>query len=125
MLESLSLQLTEAQVDIIDTRDNQTYSVHTGNYRRVTGIGRAIALEFLRQGAAVTVNFLDDAGSRANFNSLKAEAPNETKLLGVGGDIGMRNTGQTLVEAAVQNGGRLDIFVANAGVSEFCDFLTY
>lgn len=89
----------------------------------VTGIGRAIALEFLRNGAAVAVNHLGDARSKQDFDSLLKEAPEGAKLVDAIGDIGKKETGIRLVEAAVQNGGGLDIFVANAGVSEFHDFV--
>lgn len=90
----------------------------------VTGIGRAISLEFMRQGAAVAVNYLDDKSSRATYDSLAAEAPKGAKLIGVSGDIGKRETGTTLVKAVVAEFGGLDVFVANAGVSQFRDFLT-
>ncbi|KAF2773383.1 NAD(P)-binding protein [Teratosphaeria nubilosa] len=90
----------------------------------VTGIGRAIALEYMRHGAAVTVNHLDDPRSKQDFEKLRREAPQGAKLAAVGGDIGRRSTGLQLVEAAKANGGGIDIFVANAGVSEFRDFLS-
>jgi L-rhamnose 1-dehydrogenase len=90
----------------------------------VTGIGRAIALGYLRHGAAVTVNFLDDAPSRKHFESLKAEAPTGSKLHGVTGDIGRKATGEAIVKGAVEVHGSLDVFVANAGVSQFRDFVT-
>ena len=90
----------------------------------VTGIGRAIALGYLRHGAAVTVNFLDDASSRKHFESLKAEAPSGSKLHGVTGDIGLKATGEAIVKGAVDVHGSLDVFVANAGVSQFRDFVT-
>jgi L-rhamnose 1-dehydrogenase len=91
----------------------------------VTGIGRAIALGYLRHGAAVTVNFLDDAPSRKHFESLKAEAPTGSKLHGVTGDIGLKATGEEIVKEAVDAHGSLEIFVANAGVSQFRDFVTW
>jgi L-rhamnose 1-dehydrogenase len=91
----------------------------------VTGIGRAIALGYLRQGAAVTVNFLDDAPSRKHFESLKAEAPAGSKLHGVMGDVSIKATGEAIVQSAVDEYGALDILVANAGVSQFRDFITY
>lgn len=90
----------------------------------VSGIGRAIAKEYLRQGGSVAVNHLDDAKSLDLFKSLKDEVPREARLIGVGGDIGNRETGRELVRAAVAEFGKLDVFVANAGVSVFHDFLT-
>lgn len=91
----------------------------------VTGIGRAIALGYLHQGAAVTVNFLDDPPSRKHFESLQAEAPKGSKLHGVTGDIGKKSIGEAIVKEAVHKHGALDVFVANAGVSQFRDFVTY
>lgn len=91
----------------------------------VTGIGRAIALGFLQQGASVTVNHIDDARSREHFESLKAEAGDKSaRLVSVAGDIGKRETGQRIVSSALRAFGSLDVFVANAGVSQFRDFLT-
>lgn len=90
----------------------------------VTGIGRAIALGYLRHGAAVTVNFLDDSSSHKHFESLQAEAPKGSKLHGVTGDIGKKATGEAIVQETVRKHGFLDIFVANAGVSQFRDFVT-
>lgn len=90
----------------------------------VTGIGRAIALGYLRQGASVTVNFLGDAASEKHYETLLKEAPPGSKLHGVRGDIGKKETGEATVRGAVDRHGGLDVFVANAGVSQFRDFLS-
>ncbi|KXS98647.1 hypothetical protein AC578_10056, partial [Pseudocercospora eumusae] len=91
----------------------------------VTGIGKAITLEFLRQGASVTVNHLDDKISHHHFHLLRSQVPaqQKSKLQAVPGDIGLRATGKKLVDAAVSSFGKLNVFVANAGVSEFREFL--
>lgn len=90
----------------------------------VTGIGRAIALGFLHNGASVTVNHLGNENSQEQFESLRAEAPRDAQIQAVAGDIGKRETGTAIVRAAVESFGGLDVFVANAGVSQFRDFLT-
>jgi L-rhamnose 1-dehydrogenase len=90
----------------------------------VSGIGRAIAFEYLRQGAAVAVNHRGDDKSTDLFNTLKADLPKSAKLIGVSGDIGKPETGTKFVKATVDEFGSLDVFVANAGVSVFHDFLT-
>jgi L-rhamnose 1-dehydrogenase len=90
----------------------------------VSGIGRAIAIEFLRQGGAVAVNHMGDQKSTDLFKSLQAEVPTASKLIGMGGDIGKKETGTEFVQATVSKFGALDVFVANAGVSVFHDFLT-
>jgi L-rhamnose 1-dehydrogenase len=90
----------------------------------VSGIGRAIAIEYLRQGGAVAVNHLGDHKSMELYHSLVAQVPKHSKLIGVGGDIGKIETGKDFVKATVSEFGALDVFVANAGVSVFHDFLT-
>ncbi|THY69852.1 L-rhamnose 1-dehydrogenase [Aureobasidium pullulans] len=90
----------------------------------VSGIGRAIAIEYSRQGGAVAVNHLGDDKSTELFKSLKADVPKDAKLIGIGGDIGKPQTGTDFVKATVSEFGSLDVFVANAGVSVFHDFLT-
>ena len=98
-----------------------------------TGIGRAIALGYIAHGANVVVNHLGDAASLAQFQSMlddaartlgsKAEA--EKRLVEVPGDVGAPETGKRIVEEVVRRWGRLDVFVSNAGVCEFKEFLEY
>lgn len=90
----------------------------------VTGIGRAIALAFLKNGAAVTVNHFGDAKSEEHIESLRQEASKDGQLVAVGGDIARPETGRAIVEKATSQFGGVDVFVANAGVSQFRDFLT-
>lgn len=89
----------------------------------VSGIGRAIALEYIRQGASVAVNHLGDQWSKDNFESMKKEAGEEAKLIDVAGDISKKETGVKLIEETVKTWGKLDIFISNAGVCKFADFL--
>lgn len=88
------------------------------------GIGRAIVLEYVRQGASVGVNYFPDDKSATQLESLVAEAGEaSSRIIGVPGDIRKPETGQELVAKSVERFGRLDIFVSNAGVCEFADFL--
>lgn len=101
-----------------------------------TGIGRAIVIEYLRQGCNVAVNHLglhDEKHKYSLFEAaakLKAEkVEGETQsragdLIEVKGDITKSETGTILVEAAVEKWGKLDVFVANAGVFRPAEFLT-
>lgn len=95
-----------------------------------TGIGRAIALEFLRQGCNVAINHLNlpsDAHHVASLVSLAAEIkrdePEAGRLIEVAGDVSKPETGKELVERAVGEFGGLDVFVSNAGVCQFAEFL--
>ncbi|EME46314.1 hypothetical protein DOTSEDRAFT_86898 [Dothistroma septosporum NZE10] len=89
-----------------------------------TGIGKAIAIDYIRHGASVAVNYYPDDKSKQQFENLKKEIGADDKLIGVAGDITEPETGQTLVKQTVEKFGRLDIFVSNAGVCQFADFLT-
>ena len=72
----------------------------------------------------MTVNYLGDDASHKHFKSLQEEAPLDARLTGVAGDIGNADVGQAIVNESVAKFGGLDVFVANAGVSQFRDFLT-
>jgi L-rhamnose 1-dehydrogenase len=102
-----------------------------------TGIGRAIALEYLRQGCNVAINHLGLERDEVHKDSLlkeaavlkaeKVEGESTSKagdLLEVVGDVTKAETGELLVQKAVEKWGKLDIFVANAGIFQAADFLT-
>ncbi|KAI8952614.1 3-oxoacyl-reductase [Xylaria longipes] len=92
-----------------------------------TGIGRAIAIEYVRQGANVVVNHLDLDRDRRHFASLisEAEAIRPGALDHITGDVTDPATGTALVKrAADRYGGRVDICVSNAGICQFAEFLT-
>ncbi|PQE16790.1 hypothetical protein CJF32_00004563 [Rutstroemia sp. NJR-2017a WRK4] len=102
-----------------------------------TGIGRAIVLEYLRQGCNVGVNHLglekDESLKRSLFEEAaaikaeKVEGESSSKagdLFEIAGDVTNPETGTKLVQKTVEKWGKLDIFVANAGVFEPAEFLT-
>lgn len=95
-----------------------------------TGIGRAIALEFLKNGCNVAVNHLDLPSDAQHLESLvatasalKKEDAKAGELLEVAGDVTDPSTGKELVQKAVEKWGRLDVCVSNAGVCQFAEFL--
>ncbi|OLN92759.1 L-rhamnose-1-dehydrogenase 1 [Colletotrichum chlorophyti] len=99
-----------------------------------TGIGRAITLEYIRQGANVAVNHLGLSRDEQHKASLLEEAEKirstATKespagqLIELAGDVTNPETGKALVGAAVKKWGGLDILVANAGIFKAAEFLT-
>lgn len=98
-----------------------------------TGIGRAICLEYLRQGANVAVNHLGLEKDQAHLDSLVAEADSLLKeagskptgrLVHKAGDVRDPATAAELVKLAVDSFSRLDICVSNAGICTFADFLS-
>lgn len=91
----------------------------------VTGIGRAITLEYLRQGCNVAVNHLGLQRDEELRQGLHAEAQKlkAGELVDLAGDISKPRTSQELVSKAVAKWGKLDICVANAGVFKPANFL--
>lgn len=77
------------------------------------GLGRAEALALARAGARVVLNDLPGAaeGTAAEIRGLGAEA------VVVAGDVGERSTADTIMTAAVEGLGGLDVLVNNAGVT--------
>ena len=91
--------------------------VITGSGR---GIGKAIALSCLREGASVVANDVD-AGKLKN---LKKELISiGDKLVTYQGDISLRKNAEDLVETAVNAYGRIDVLVNNAGIMRNAPFL--
>lgn len=98
-----------------------------------TGIGRAICLEFLRQGANVVVNHLGLEKDKGHLESLIDEADAIRKASSTAGhlehqagDVRDPATATELVKKAVKHSPqkRLDVCVSNAGICTFADFLT-
>ncbi|KAH0427391.1 putative short-chain dehydrogenase [Colletotrichum kahawae] len=97
-----------------------------------TGIGRAICLEYLKQGANVVVNHLGLEKDQSHLDSLESEAASLKKANpGAGrfahqvGDVREPETAAQLVTLAVEHSGngRLDVCVSNAGICTFAEFL--
>ncbi|CAK3752835.1 Hypothetical predicted protein [Lecanosticta acicola] len=90
----------------------------------VTGIGKAIAIDYLKHGASVAVNYYPDERSQKQFEELRTEVRGDAELIGIPGDVTKPQTGQELVKKTVERFGKLDVFVSNAGICQFADFLT-
>ena len=81
------------------------------------GIGAAIAKAFAKEGASVVVNY---ASSRDGADAVvKAITGSGGKAVAVRGDVTKLADTQAIVNAAIENYGKLDIVVNNSGVFEF------
>jgi NAD(P)-dependent dehydrogenase (short-subunit alcohol dehydrogenase family) len=78
-----------------------------------SGIGRAVAIAFAREGADVLCSYLSEDDDAAETRRLVEEAGR--RCLTVAGDIGEREHCRALVDRAVDELGRLDVLVNNAG----------
>ena len=81
------------------------------------GICAGIARSLAAEGAAVVVNYASSkAGAESVVASIEAAGG---KAVAVSGDVSKAGDARRIVEAAIENYGRLDILVNNSGVYEF------
>ncbi|WP_433222875.1 glucose 1-dehydrogenase [Dactylosporangium sp. CS-047395] len=77
-----------------------------------SGIGRAVAIAFAREGADVLISYLDEHEDARETAKLVEEAGRKAVL--VPGDLADLATCQTVVRRAVEEFGRIDVLVNNA-----------
>jgi 3-oxoacyl-[acyl-carrier protein] reductase len=79
------------------------------------GIGRAVAVRFARDGAAVIVNYRGSEAAAQETVQAVTDAGGQATL--VQGDVSNRDDAERLIEAAVTEYGRIDVLVNNAGIT--------
>jgi len=84
--------------------------VVTGSTR---GVGHAIAEAFARAGARVVLNGRSEAGVAAAADALRAAG---LKAIGVAADVATAPGAETLVRTTIEQVGRIDMLVNNAGI---------
>ena len=77
-----------------------------------SGIGRAVALAFAREGADVLISYLNEDDDAKETERLVADAGR--KAIRIPGDIGQEGHCQKLIEQAVGAFGKLDLLINNA-----------
>ncbi|MCK0192537.1 SDR family oxidoreductase [Arenibacter sp. F20364] len=92
----------------------------------VTGAGQGIGLEICKQlvahGANVILNDLDAKLAEAAVSKIDLKTGKCIPFAGDSGDISVINQ---MVDKAVEEFGKLDVVVANAGITLFGEFLSY
>lgn len=86
------------------------------------GIGFEIARQLAAAGAHVFLNDIDPAAAAQAAEQIQKESGSCTAVPGDSSDSQFINS---IVAKAVEQTGRLDIAIANAGITLFGDFLTY
>jgi hypothetical protein len=77
-----------------------------------SGIGRAVAIAFAREGADVLIGYLDEDADAKDTAGLVEEAGRKAVL--VGGDLSKPQHCRDLIAKAVEEFGKVDILVSNA-----------
>lgn len=83
-----------------------------------SGIGRAVAIAFAREGADVVINYLpsEEIDGQKTVNMIEQAGQ---KAVAIPGDISDEHFCKTLVQQAVEELGSIDILVNNAGEQKF------
>ena len=87
-----------------------------------SGIGRAIALKFVHEGAAVIAADLDGKAAMSLADEIEADGGS---AIGIGADITKRAEIDVMVAAAIERFGRIDVLVNNAGSRIIKPFLEH
>lgn len=98
----------------------------TGKVAIVTGAGQGIGLEICKKltyaGAKVILNDIDQ---RLTIEAVKGITDAKGICIGVAGDSSELSIIQQLVDTAISQFGKLDIAIANAGITLYGDFFDY
>lgn len=88
-----------------------------------SGIGRAVAIAYAREGADVAINYLpqEEEDAREVINLIRREG---RRAVALSGDLRDEDFCRRLVQNAHSKLGGLDILVSNAGRQEFCRDVT-
>ncbi|MFN8377834.1 MAG: glucose 1-dehydrogenase [Anaerolineae bacterium] len=81
-----------------------------------SGIGRATALLFVREGAKVVASDVAEAGLASLAQDVQAEGFDT--LITIRGDVSSREDAEKMVDTAVNTYGGIDILVNNAGIMD-------
>jgi NAD(P)-dependent dehydrogenase (short-subunit alcohol dehydrogenase family) len=84
-----------------------------------SGIGKEVARHFLNKGDNVVIN----SSTPEKLNRVYEELGAGSNLAMVAGDVGHKQTGDRLVETAVEKFGSADVLVNNAGIFETRPFM--
>jgi NAD(P)-dependent dehydrogenase (short-subunit alcohol dehydrogenase family) len=87
-----------------------------------SGIGRAVAIAFAREGADVVINYLPEEQEDAEATLLEIKNAGQ-KGVGIAKDISDETNAKDLVESAVKELGGIDILVNNAGKQVYVEKL--
>ena len=102
------------QTDNVRNEESRKVAVITGSSK---GIGKAIAMEFAKEGYKIVLNARDEKEVSEAVNDIqKTVGGTEERVTYFAGDISEENTCSSLIEHAIKKFGRIDVLVNNAGI---------
>lgn len=103
--------------------EKRHYNTNNNNERRVAvvtgsskGIGKAIAIEFTKAGYSVVINARNEAELKQAAEDISKSRKNGTKVVSIPGDVSQESVCISLIEGAINQFGRIDVLINNAGI---------
>src|SRR5215207_10788486 len=102
------------QTDNVHNEESRRVAVITGSSK---GIGKAIAMEFAKEGYKIVLNARDEKEVSEAVNDIKKTiGTTEERVTYLAGDISQENICSSLIEHTIKMFGRIDVLVNNAGI---------
>jgi len=88
-----------------------------------SGIGRATAILFAKEGAKQVLSDIDEEGLNETLKLISDDAKERTKITVV--DVRNQNEVKAMIDLAIEKYGRIDVLIVNAGVVRVGDVETF
>src|SRR5918912_955860 len=95
------------------SNNERRVAVVTGSSK---GIGKAIALEFANAGYSVVINARNEEELKQAANDISNSIKDAGRIVSIPGDISQEPVCISLIESAINQFGRIDVLVNNAGI---------
>jgi len=88
-----------------------------------SGIGRATAILFAREGATQVLSDIDEEGLNETYMLISDDAKERTEIITV--DVRRQNEVKAMIDQTIEKYGRIDVLIVNAGVVRVGDVETF